>query len=218
MKTMILACQTLEDELLYTMKQSNINYEIMWIESSLHNVPQKLHSQMQECIQEIAKNKSCDRLLVAMGKCGNAIDKIVNGPFEMIIPKVDDCISLLFGSDEKRNNYTNEHSAYYLTQGWMRGKCNILAEYEYSIKKYGQETADVIAEMMYGHYKQLALLDNGINSIDTLYRMTEPIEKNLNLKRCVVPVTVNYLVRLLNGPWDQEHFFKIAPNDTLYIN
>lgn len=211
-ETKILACETLKAELMRVMREENCDYPIIWIESGLHDVPKKLHRRLQE---EIDKVTDCSRLILFFGRCGNAVEGLRAGDFEMIVPKLADCISLLWGSDEERNKFGTENAAYYLTEGWMRGERNIWVTYVQMVEKYGQETADEIAGIMYNHYRTLALLDSGTEPIEHLYEETEPIEEKLHLKRRIVPVRLDLLHTLLKGPWDEKYFDIVEPGDTL---
>lgn len=214
MKTKYLACETLKDEIQYILRSDTENREIIWLESGLHNFPKKLHQRLQESIEQV---KDCDRLVLLFGRCGNSVDQIKNGPFELIVPRVDDCISLLFGSDRARSAYASMNAAYYLTEGWMRGERNLWVEYQHAVEKYGEEEAREIADMMYGHYRQLALLDTGIGAIGELMEKTGIIEETLGLKRCVVPATLDYLTELIRGPWNTERYYIMKPYETLYV-
>lgn len=208
MKVKILACETLRDEIESIIQKNNLDFEIIWLESGLHDTPKKLH----ECIQEeLDSINGCDRLLMAFGRCGNSILNLKTGDYETVIPKVEDCISLFFDSDKARNDYGREHAAIYLTEGWLRGESNIISEYNHLLEEYDEETAKDIMEMMYGHYKELALLDTGVYPIDRLLEKTEDVEKIIGLKRACVPAKIDYLEQLFTGPWDAEKFWVFSP-------
>ncbi len=203
MKTKILACATLKNELTFLCEKHALSYETIWIESGLHNRPKKLHERLQE---ELDQMKDCDRLLLAFGNCGNAVENLKKGSYELIYPRVDDCISLFFGSDEARNDYARVHKAIYMTQGWLDGESNIISEYQHMLEKYDKETADGVLEMMYGHYEELALLDTKVTDIDELWEETKSVEEFTKLQRRVVPATLSYLEQLLVGPWHEPEF------------
>ena len=58
MKTVILSCRTLEDELLAALAKSGKDYEIVWLESGLHNVPKKLTARLQEELDKIQETQT----------------------------------------------------------------------------------------------------------------------------------------------------------------
>lgn len=211
MKTVIIACRTLEDELNYAMKRVGVAYQVEWIESGLHNTPKKLTARLQELLDSV----EADRVLLAMGYCGNSIMGIVPKNYYLIIPRVDDCISLLIGSINERAKVSKQYAAYFLTEGWMRGERNLWVEYQYSVEKYGEEQARSIAEMMYGHYRTLGLLDTGVKPIEPLIQSTRFISEALKLEQKVIPATVTYIEHLLIGPWNKDKFIIKAPGEEI---
>lgn len=212
MNTIIIGCRTLEDELNEACQQVGTDYPVVWVESGLHNVPSRLTKRLQEILDDVR----ADRVLLAMGFCGNSLIGLKTGDYETIVPRVDDCISLLLGGVKPRMELSKEMSAYFFTEGWLRGERNIWVEYQYSVKKYGKETADTIMKMMYGHYSTLALLDSGIYPIEKLKDETEMIAKTLNLQQKCVPATLDYLKTLLTGPWSKNRFLTLSPNTTIH--
>lgn len=214
MKIKVLACETLRDEIESVMKKSNLDYEVIWLESGLHNTPKRLHKCIQEKLDSITE---CDRLLMAIGRCGNSVLDLVTGDYETVMPKVEDCISLFFGSDKVRNDYGREHAAIYMTEGWLRGESNIISEYDRMLKRYDEETAKDIIEMMYGNYKELALLDTGVYPIDRFYEKTEAVENIIGLKRVCVSAKLDYLEQLFTGPLDPEKFWVFPAHTKIEI-
>ena len=102
MRTTMIVCETLRDEFLFLYKDIGLKANVKWIESGLHNYTQKLHDRLQEAVDGIT---DCDRVILVFGRCGDSVLNLKNGNFEMIIPKADDCISLLKGADERRRDY-----------------------------------------------------------------------------------------------------------------
>ena len=214
MKTKVLACETLRNEIEAVIEKKHLELDLCWIESGLHNIPKKLHARLQEELDSIS---GCDRLLLGFGRCGNSVLGLKTGDYETIFPRIEDCISLFFGSDGARSAYGREHAAIYLTEGWLRGESNLFAEYDHMLKKYGRETAESLIEMMYGHYRELALLDTGVYPIEKLYEQTSGLENIVKLKRVCVPASLEYLQQLLTGPWDEQRFCRIPPHSEITI-
>jgi len=207
MDTKIVACKTIEDELLYAMNKVNITYPVEWVESGLHVTPKKLNARLSEVLCQI----KAQRVLVALGFCGNSVLGIKAGDFEMIMPRADDCISLLIGSVKERLRISSEHAAYFLTDGWLRGELNVWGEYLHTKEKYGKEIADSIMEMMLGNYRTLGLLDCGVGSIEELTETTKEIADTLNLKQEVIPASLLWVESFLTGPWSDEYYIIKKP-------
>ena len=208
MNECIIACETLKNELSFCMEAANPDRCAIWIESGLHNTPAKLHDRLQKALDNIPSH---GRVLLCFGTCGNSVLGLRTGPFELIMPRVDDCITLLLGSASVRERINQEHSAYYLTEGWLRGERNLIVEYNYCVEKYGAEQAKEIAEAIYGHYRTLGLLDTGVGDIASLYDSTKNIADTLGLERMVFPASVDYIRQLLNGPRTPDRFIIKQP-------
>lgn len=154
---------------------------------------------------------------LAIGRCGNSVLNLMTGDYETVMPKVEDCISLFFGSDKARNDYGCEHASIYMTKGWLRGESNIISEYNHMLEEYDEETAKDIIEMMYGHYKELTLLDTGVYPIDNLFEETGTVEKIIGLKRVCLSVKIDYLGQLFTGPLVDEKFWIFPPHTRIEI-
>lgn len=211
MKTQIVACKTLEQELLEAMRRAGTEASVVWLGSGLHNTPKKLGRVLLERIGQT----DAERLLLCMGFCGNALLGLTTGDYELIVPRVDDCVSLLMGSVRARMEYSRAHAAYYMTEGWMTGERNLWTEHLHAVEKYGEETAMELASMLYAHYRTLTLLDTGTGDMDALLEKTEPMARTLGLEQRCLKVSLRYLEELLTGPWDPERFLIIPPNTTV---
>lgn len=205
----IVACHTIRAEIEFFQDALGIERPIIWCESYLHNVPDKLREVLQEILDDIS---GVDRVLLGFGNCGNAIQGIKVGDYELVAPRIDDCISMLFGSRQARAQYSDTYRAFYQTQGWMDDGHNILAEYEAAREKYGAENAQGVFRMMYGHYETMAYLDTGLYSVDELIEETSGICEMLKLQQRVVPATLEYFEEFIKGPWPEERFVHVEPN------
>lgn len=217
METAVLACETIRCELMRAMEDTGSTYPIYWLNSGLHNTPNVLRSRLSETIAE-AESDGFDRLLAAMGFCGNSFTEVATGHIELILPRVDDCITLLLGSIQRRRKLSETDAAYFLTHGWMRGERNIWVEHQHLVSKYGKDVANDIAEMMFGHYRTLILLDSNTEPIEPLIESTKIIAETLHLEQKVVPATRDYLAALLRGPWDNERFVVVSPGSIITAN
>lgn len=213
MKTEIIACRTLEDELTTALKNTGLDFPIHWIDSGLHNTPKRLTSRLQENLKAI----NTERVLFVMGFCGNAVLGLSSPDCEMVIPRVDDCISLLIGSVSQRLEIGQSDAAYFLTEGWLRGERNLWVEYQYALKKYGLKQAEEISRMMYGNYSTLEVLDNGVVPIQPLVAKTKIIADTLHLKQKILPASIDYIEELLLGPWPEDRFLVKAPGECVTV-
>lgn len=212
-QTRIIACKTLRPEIEYLFKELGLSHEITWMEPSLHNRPEKLHLNLQDTLDSFS---DCERVLMPFGSCGNATKELKTGNFEMIIPKVDDCLTLMLGSMEQRQKISAEAGTYFLTLGWIKQEENLFFEYDRTVNKFGEKMAKEINEMMYKHYSRVAMIDTGVGNADELLSYSKPVKELIGLDYYPVKGTLDYLRQLFIGPWDDK-FFTIPPYSILKI-
>ncbi|SMC47433.1 DUF1638 domain-containing protein [Sporomusa malonica] len=214
MGTAILACQTLQDELKLAIRETGVDFPVIYVESGLHNTPELLHQRIQE---EINRIDNVDILLLLFGYCGNSLLGVKSDKAKLVLPKVDDCIPLLLGSCEARKNISKEMGTYFLTKGWLDYENNLLREYDRCVTRYGQARTSKIMKIMLGHYKRFMLIDTGAYSVESILPQTREFAERLNLCHEVAPGSLRLLHKLLQGEWDEE-FFVLEPGQSITMH
>jgi hypothetical protein len=203
-----LACETIRDELEHALEDAGGNFRVCWIESGLHNFPDLLRERLRKTLDSL---DGCDLVLMAFGRCGNVLDDLCTGGYELIVPDTDDCISLLLGSARGRPEYSREGGTYFLTKGWLQGERNIWTEYLYAREKYGEKCALEIMAVMLKNYRYLSIVDTHSYDLDSILPVTRSIADTFKLRHRVIPGTTRYLRDLLTGPWDEGRFLRYPP-------
>jgi len=204
--TIIVACQTIRDEVNLAIAETGVNYPVLWIEYGLHNFPDRLGHKIQE---EINKIENVKTILLAFGNCGNSLLGIKSPQAQLIIPRVDDCITLLLGSYERRQNLYKEIGTYFLTKGWLENEQNLLSEYERCVKGYGKDKALRVMKMMLNNYHRLMVIDTQAYQFEGILIKTKGFADALGLSHEKIDGSLRFLKKLLLGPWDEE--FAIIP-------
>ena len=202
----IIACETVKNELEFAMKEAGVNYPVTWIDSGLHSSPLCLHRKLQDAIDCCTASVA----LLGLGFCGNSVAGLKTGDFRLIIPRRDDCISLLLDPSEIRGGGT-----YFMTEGWLRDESHLYHEYKYTIEKYGEEEGREIFDIMLHNYNSIALLDTGCYPIGPVEEETRRFADILGLKFKLVRGNTDWLRRLLTGPWDDERFIVVPPRSAV---
>lgn len=211
-KICIVACETIRDEFQKVKEEVDCRYPVIWLPSGLHNTPDKLHEKLQETIKSVS---DCDKILFAMGYCGNSIAGLKTENAELIFPRVDDCISLMLGSVTQRKEVCSGCGTYFLTKGWLDGEKNLWAEYLYTVEKYGKKRAKRIMSVMLHNYERLGVLDTGAYCIEEILPETKKIAAELELRHEVLPGSDSYIRRLLTGPWEEKQFLLVKPGERI---
>jgi len=213
-ETVILACNTIRDELEKAARETGCPHSVVWVESGLHLVTDSLRRRLQE---ELDRITGPQRVLLAFGFCGNAVVGLTSGDYQLVIPRVDDCITLLMGSKEKRERCSQHGGVYFLTKGWLDGEINIWKEYQAVLGRFGPERTERIYQRMLAHYKFLGLIDTGAYDLPTLLTDVGEMSATLKLELLILEGTDRYLKNFLSGPWDDEHFVVIPPLTTIEL-
>lgn len=213
--TVVLACRTIRDELEKAAAETHCSLPFIWVESGLHLVPESLRRRLQE---ELDRIDGVDRVLLAFGFCGNAIAGLRSHAYEVIFPKVDDCITLLLGSKENREQCFRQGGCYFLTKGWLEGEANIWTEYQSVLARFGPERTERIYRRMLAHYRILGLIDTGAYNVSGLLPQVQQIAATLKLEARVLPGTIDYLKDFLSGPWNGADYVTIPPFTTIELS
>jgi hypothetical protein len=214
METVILACNTIRNELEKAAMQTSCPHRFVWVESGLHLVTDSLRLRLQEELDRIG---GADRVLLGFGFCGNAVAGLKSGEYQLVIPKVDDCITLLLGSRENRERCSRQGGVYFLTKGWLEGEVNIWKEYQAVLARFGPARTERIYRRMLAHYKFLGLIDTGAYDLPGLIPNVREISATLNLELLILQGTDRYLRHFLSGPWNDDSFVIIPPFTTIEL-
>ena len=210
--TVIIACSVLQDELDMVFEELGYSFPCIWIPQGLHNTPELLREKLQEILDSISH---AGRIILCMGYCGNAVLGLKNGSCELVMPKVEDCITLLLGSQERRRKMAEEEGTYFLTKGWIQGGRTIWNEYEHLKMRCGAVRAVLLLREMMKNYSRLVILDTGAYKISEVRGEAEKTADILALRCQTAEGTVEYLKELVSGPWPEQRFLIVPAGMTV---
>jgi hypothetical protein len=212
MDTILVACETIEDEIKRSLAERSLNYPIIWLEGGLHNIPDRLRGRLQEVFDQA--DGKCQRLLMALGYCGGGVSELKTGDYQTVIPLVDDCISLLLGSLKARKK-ASRPATYFLTAGWMRHENNVIRSYHQMIEKYGQTKADRINKIMLKNYKRFGVIDTGCFDLEEAAQNIKPLADLMEMTIEPLQCERSWLELLVTGPHDDPSLFLCLPPKTV---
>ncbi len=208
MNVMLVACNTIEDEINAAQKRLGLNYPVIWVEGGLHDWINKLRDRVQEVFEEA--DGKCDHLIFALGYCGGGVSEVTTGNYTTILPLTDDCISVLLGSLDERIR-TSKPVTFYLTDSWMRHENNVVDDNNRLIAKFGEAKACKIQKSVFNHYERFAFVDTGTYDLDAAKKKIEPLSESVGLRVESLPGSSAWLDKLLTGPWDDSSQFLVVP-------
>lgn len=154
MPLVILACRVLQSLIEPHLRDTAIPTTFM--EYGFHRTPQLMTPALQAEIDRIAEPST---IIVGYGLCGNGLAGLQARQHTLIVPRADDCITMLLGSYQRYiEEFSAEPGTYYLTKGWLESGSHPLKEYRELLDKYDQETADWIIDEQYKNYKRIVLV------------------------------------------------------------
>ncbi len=161
---LFIACRVFET-LLSRYIPFELKDRVTFMDYGLHATPKQLTKTLQAAIDSIT---TPSLIVLGYGMCGNGLKGIQAGIHTLLMPKTEDCIAIFLGSDEAYRAEFNAHpGTYYLTGGWLEAGSDPLKEYEKTVNKYGQETADWIMDQQYRNYKRIVLVGHAPEDLQT---------------------------------------------------
>lgn len=218
MKTIAIACETLQNEVNHLFCAAEKRMDIVWMDKSLHDEPKKLKNVLQKEIIRQEQN-GYERIILLYGFCGNAIEGLHTFSAELILPCVDDCISLICGSVKKRMDYLEQYCPLFLTEGWLSQITRMEQDYRQCVKDYGQSMAKEIYNMMFANYEAMLIIDTGSDDLKKITDSVLPFSNQMGFPVKQAKGTLSYLSRLLFGPWeDEQRFLRFKPGQKILLS
>jgi hypothetical protein len=249
----IFACEIIEDEVLLALERVERAIgagspadrpSLVWIESGLHEYPERLRAHLQGLVERLddgarearhvalpsvrpGKGPAASRLeevtvppvsniILALGFCGKGLQGLVSQTARMVFPRVDDCISLFLNYGCTREEIHRDARTFYFTRGWLCHNNPMLDSYEKYSKRFGPEKAYQLLKATMAAYRRITLIDTGAYDLAGSQPKTEALAEDLKLEHTVVPGSVWLLERLFAGPWGPE-IVVIPPGEPITI-
>lgn len=209
MNNLLIACETIKDEITKAIDKVECTNDIVWMNASLHNEPNQLRSELQKVIDS---HIGYDNILLGYGNCGNSIVGLKATHSSMVFPITSDCISMLLYNRKDIDHIRKD--TYFLTKGWINGEKSLFVEYKYCLEKYGEKRAKRIFSAMLKHYKNLMLIDTNTYDIDYYSHIAQELAEKTDLCFLVEEGSLSMLERLLSKKWD-DSFNIIKPGQEI---
>lgn len=204
MENVVIACETLKDELTTAINSTGCRLPITWIDSRYHIDPEGLRKKIQ---QEIDSIENAENILLVFGCCGNAMIGVKASTANLIIPKTDDCISMVLSKEGEK--FKRVKKTYFLTKGWIDSSRSLAVEYQRAVERYGMKKADKIFKLMLNNYKYLMLIDTRSYDVKKYKSKAQKIAEITNMELIIEKGGIWFLEKLLTGPYDNN--FCIIP-------
>jgi hypothetical protein len=246
-RTVILACEMIEDEVRLALEAvpQDARPPLVWIESGLHERPEKLKVAIQALLDlldagaekgEVAHLPSVrpgkgpaaerrveaviepvDEVRFALGFCGNALNGLSTHHLTLVFPRVDDCISLLLNRGCVREQIPRNPRHYYLTRGWFNHESSLKESFNDWNERYGAERAARLRKTLFAGYERISLIDTQAYDVEECIEQSREVAEDLQLDHGIVPGSVQLLERLFKGERGSE-IVVVPPEETISFN
>lgn len=211
MKNKIIACEVMKEEILSIGCIKDVDFE--FVSMDFHLYPKKLKVELQSIID---RSTGYNRIILAFGLCGGASNGLKANDCTLIIPKVHDCISIfLYNGTKCVCDFKKEKGTFYLSSGWMITEKSILSDHKRVLEKYGEKKAFSILKRIYEEYKKVLFIKTGSSSEEEVIVQSKEIAKLLDAKYETIKGKIDFIEKIVKGPWDDKNFINIAPGEML---
>jgi hypothetical protein len=202
----IIGCEAVINEMKAVAPEDPAGYQT--IDAGLHLRPETLKKELQDAVDR-ADGKN-DAIILGFGLCSNAVIGLKSRHSTLIVPRVDDCIAMLLGSQARyKKELAKEPGTYFLSKGWIDAGVTLVNELHDMTKRFGRDRAHKLMKKMLEHYTRLAYL-NLENGDQNYYKtFTRNAARELGLAYSEIKGTTALLKAMIAGDWDAS--FVVAP-------
>jgi Protein of unknown function (DUF1638) len=186
------------------------------LDVGLHRSPDKLREALRAAVA--ANDEPGVTIVLGYGMCSKGVFGLKTEHATLVVPRVDDCIALLLGSNEAfAEQARQERATYYLARGYIEACDTPFSEYERMAEKCGPERAERLSKMLLEHYTRLVLIDTGRYDLAPFREYAQRFADFYGLRLEEVPGTTRLVDMLVAGEWD-DAFLVVPPGHEITLD
>ncbi|MFR1722154.1 DUF1638 domain-containing protein [Emergencia timonensis] len=202
MAGIIMTCSSLRRHVDAAQKKENTAYEVYELDSRLHAEPKEMRAAVFEAMENLPEQ--VDTVLLSMGLCGGSVSERPL-PVRVVMPKVDDCITLLMHTDEKWHPNLKRSGHMYLTDT-VDSDLSIINIRNRLVERYGEKKGLMVFDIWFESYKSVDIIDTGVYDCYSGDYVTRA-KANADLIQCPICYVEGsnlLLEKLVSGRWDHQ--------------
>lgn len=214
MNAVILTCSSLTPFVHAAQERENTTWRVVEVDRDLHSEPAMMKDKIARIIDTLPPEN--DTILVAMGFCGGAWDH-VTAKRRTVIPRFDDCVSLLLNTDDAYHANLKQPGHLYLYEndpaqfsalGLMRGNAAASPE-------FASVSQEDLFHYWFGNYHTMDIIDTGLNDCysERYVAAAQNEADEIGAALGYAQGSNRTLEKLVSGRWDEQ--FLVAKPGTL---
>ena len=212
MSRCILSCTSLLEFVQAAQQSEKTDYPVFTVDRAMHVEPERMREAVIRTIDALPTE--FDTVLVAMGFCGGVWHE-TSFSRTVVIPRVDDCISLLLHTDDAFHPNLKVDGHLYLYENDPRDFSALTLMH--NTNSYTQDldlknlSKEFLFEMWFHNYRNMDIIDTGLNDCYSEEYAAAAQEQADQIKAELdyVPGSILLLQKLVSGRWDEQ--FIVAP-------
>ena len=205
----ILACSSLTEYVEESQRLAGTNLPVIYLNRLYHRDPAEMQQHILQALAERLPDGT-ETVLVAMGFCGGSWEG-VSAPVRLVLPRIDDCVSLLLQTGDEPVSDLKEPGHLYVrardpkTESFKRIFMRMTEGVDEETKaRYHEDWKQL--------YSELDIMDTGINGCRAPeYEAAVREDADwLDAALAYVPAGTHLLEKMLRGDWDAQ-FLVLEP-------
>ncbi|SPF43041.1 conserved hypothetical protein [Syntrophobacter sp. SbD1] len=180
MRLGVIACTVLKPELDRVLNSVPEVAEVIYLDAALHIYPQKMLERLREEIRTLGVK--VDAVFLGYGYCQSLRGLDEEFDFPVILPQVDDCISLLLTPERYAEEIRREVGTWFMSPGWAEvGAQMVIKELKLErAARYGRDPMEM-ARRLFTHYRRGLFIDTGVEPREAFLAKARAFCEDFNL-------------------------------------
>ncbi len=207
MSKVILACGSLAEYVTWAQEKMHTDIPVICLDRKYHIDPSKMREAIIRALHDLPD--TVDTVLVAMGYCGGSW-KDISSDKTIVMPKVDDCISLLLTTDDEPVYNRKDMTHLYVRDRDPRVD-SVKKAFGHYTKGKDEEAVKAIYDSWSKSFDQFDIVDTGLFDCHTpeYYDKVRIDADWLSAGIGYVKGSNRLIEKLVSGKWDEQ--FEIIP-------
>jgi len=229
-----IGCSIFKNEIAFLEHRVTSQLDFYWLPQRLHNNPLELRRLIQQEIDDIdTGGQPYDAIVLLYGLCSKGSMGIFSRKHTIVIPKVQDCIGMLLGSNERyATHFREKPGTYWFTKGWLETGFDpgresdiegVFDPYREKYLEYRKKFDDEISRYLIQEWDQhwvknyttMAFIDWGMPESREYKDRARRSAESLGLEFECIHGDPSLLLDLFNGNWDGGRFLKVEPGQRI---